>query len=461
MTHRNRTYPWQRRRRLILIGVALGTLLFLTPFLLFRWHTKGQVEQELARIRASGLPATPQDSAQQFPRESEESNGAELYEEAFKAKKEIPGAEDVYVTISKEQADAPQPVSFSDGLRKAIREYLEANADRLRLLHDAAKHPVSRFPLDLSKGAQLELPHLGKLRDASRLLQLEAFVAVEDGDPERAVQAILAAMAGADTLRSEPLVISQLVRCACQGIVFDTVKRVLSTAAFNDDQLARLSPAFQRTENPEMLPRMFAVERALMLTFYDHPEYVTSNWGKINEIEALFPGGTESLIRAANATGINEGDKVRYLHLSNALVEASRLPFPKMLPAMQNIEQELEHARSVIPRISTIILGGMPRLAEVPARTLSLMRDTFVALAVERYRLATDRLPPSLDGLIPLFLNEIPQDPFDGQPLRYRLLDKGYAVYSIGPNGQDDQGESAPRTSDWRAKGDLALRVTR
>jgi hypothetical protein len=35
----------------------------------------------------------------------------------------------------------------------------------------------------------------------------------------------------------------------------------------------------------------------------------------------------------------------------------------------------------------------------------------------------------------------LPLDPFDGQPLRYKKLPKGYVVYSNGEDGKDDGGD--------------------
>ena len=73
---------------------------------------------------------------------------------------------------------------------------------------------------------------------------------------------------------------------------------------------------------------------------------------------------------------------------------------------------------------------------EAIART----RTALASLAIERYRLATGRLPEKLGDLVPAYLDAIPQDPFDGKPLRYKKLVKGYVVYSIGEDGEDNGG---------------------
>lgn len=79
----------------------------------------------------------------------------------------------------------------------------------------------------------------------------------------------------------------------------------------------------------------------------------------------------------------------------------------------------------------------MRRLLGVEARR----RSALLALAVERYRLAHGgALPKSLDAITPSENTADLSDPFDGQPLRYRIKPKGYVVYSVGPDRQDQQG---------------------
>ena len=87
----------------------------------------------------------------------------------------------------------------------------------------------------------------------------------------------------------------------------------------------------------------------------------------------------------------------------------------------------------------------MPALssaAKKSARWQTFVDAAHVACALERYRLANGKLPATLDALSPRFLESIPTDVIDGQPLRYQLKpDGGYVVYSIGWNKIDDGGK--------------------
>ena len=64
-----------------------------------------------------------------------------------------------------------------------------------------------------------------------------------------------------------------------------------------------------------------------------------------------------------------------------------------------------------------------------------------VAIALERYRLAHGEFPESLDALAPQFMEKIPHDIINAQPLHYRRTADGqFVLYSVGWNETDDGG---------------------
>jgi hypothetical protein len=67
------------------------------------------------------------------------------------------------------------------------------------------------------------------------------------------------------------------------------------------------------------------------------------------------------------------------------------------------------------------------------------LQATRTILALRAYQLTHGNLPPDLSALVPEFLNEVPVDDFDGQPLRYSAERK--IVYSVGKNLKDDGGD--------------------
>lgn len=67
---------------------------------------------------------------------------------------------------------------------------------------------------------------------------------------------------------------------------------------------------------------------------------------------------------------------------------------------------------------------------------------TLVGLALAEYRAEHGLYPKSLSELKPDYLAEIPDDLFDGNPLRYRTASqqKEMLLYSVGENETDEDG---------------------
>jgi len=84
------------------------------------------------------------------------------------------------------------------------------------------------------------------------------------------------------------------------------------------------------------------------------------------------------------------------------------------------------------------------------------LRLFLVELALQAFRETTKRDPKSLAELVPVYLPEVPLDPYDGIPIRYRRTQAGYDCYSVGLDGKDDGGK---RTTPGRLYfgGDLFL----
>jgi len=83
-----------------------------------------------------------------------------------------------------------------------------------------------------------------------------------------------------------------------------------------------------------------------------------------------------------------------------------------------------------------------------------------IACGLERYHLAHNGYPSTLNALVPETIAELPHDIINGQPYRYHLNPDGtFLLYSVGWNQTDDGGKTAykpdapslmdPEHGDW------------
>ena len=64
------------------------------------------------------------------------------------------------------------------------------------------------------------------------------------------------------------------------------------------------------------------------------------------------------------------------------------------------------------------------------------------AIAIKLFQLDNNKLPQILAELVPKYLSKIPEDPFNNlAPLQYKKTDKGYLLYSSGPDRVDQSGQ--------------------
>jgi hypothetical protein len=73
---------------------------------------------------------------------------------------------------------------------------------------------------------------------------------------------------------------------------------------------------------------------------------------------------------------------------------------------------------------------------------------TRTLMALRAYQLTHGKLPERLSDLVPEFLDQVPLDDFDGQPLRYSPENK--IVYSVGKNLKDDGGDDRGQ-EEWNS----------
>ena len=98
-----------------------------------------------------------------------------------------------------------------------------------------------------------------------------------------------------------------------------------------------------------------------------------------------------------------------------------------------------------------MLFPALSRCSETVARADAQRNLMRLALVMYRYQAGHGRLPSKVDELVPDFIPAVPQDPFDGKPLRMKKTDRGLVLYSIGPDMTDNGGakfEPATKTGD-------------
>jgi hypothetical protein len=330
-----------------------------------------------------------------------------------------------------------------------FRAELERMSRPLEIARSLAALPNGRVPIKLKRNAiSTLLPDHQTGRYMANLLRLDALVQIADGNRAAALTDSLAILNLGQAFSEDPMIVAQLVRAAVLRLGIEVAQRLVSQLDCTDGELEQLQRALDRSSAEPVLLTALRGERGLMHDFLsaieagDVPSDTLKNFGS-NE---KFPLPSPREARLLHIWAL------RYL---TEFVAIARQPsetwqesirqLDERLPTPPKVEAEAIH--EILLESSTI--GNYARGINM---MLAALRTASTGMAVARYRLAHHEWPADLGKLVPGDLKEIPKDPFDGQPLRYRRTPDGVVIYSVGEDLNDNQGTLA-RTFDQPKEG--------
>ncbi len=436
----NRKRRWFCSSRVV--GVA-GTIALLLIALAV-WQRTLSGDPHIRKIREQGYPASLAELNAWYGSVEPAENVALYYTNVF-ASALLSGTNATVDQFSSPENWLPARGQMLTGERqKEFVGILASNLAVLDLLHSAPTSHLSRYPVDLSLGRAADLWHLARARRAVGVLTAEAMVHCATGDKDKAIAAIMAAARLADSLQQEPLLASQSVRLRCWGTITASINRILNCTELDERGLALLEVTLARAEAPGSLGRCLAGERVCGLTiFSDRREQALLFAGSANQPTSVDRFRSALLFSALKTSGILQKDKRFYLEHMQAVIAAAEQPLPLRFDLSQNVFTRLSLGWSRFYVLSGMLLSGsgMSEIFTRDATSVAWVRATQAAVAVERFRARhAGSVPKKLDDLVPELLDRLPLDPFDGKPLRFKSLNDGYVVYSVGSDGKDDGG---------------------
>ena len=398
-----------------------------------------ELQKRLEAIRAAGQPMTAQDLARLYPDPPPEKDASLLLKPAL----DILAIPDESTNLLFFGLNLPRSTSLDQSVVAEGQQWLDRNQAAFDLIPWSKLQGAwvgSGFTNGLTNITHGPLTKMGNL---GRFLLLSAVLQAERQHPQEAMQSLHRAAIVANTLRND-LPIHFMFKSGMEGKISLALERVINRVNLSGADLASF-PSFLTLTN------IGAVKETVMIN--QRPSAFL--WADFLETTSQLRG--LRLLRAIGRAPLyRDEDLLHYLDWSDHCLAALDSPMSNAIPVLRNMEDQQEKLvknRHVLldvfkkERFSLISVSELQitcfLLPELKA--VAHVRLAVAALAVERWRLANGgQVPASLAELVPNFLPAIPADPFDGQPLRYKKLVKGYVLYSIGENLTDDGGKEQP-----------------
>ncbi len=315
----------------------------------------------------------------------------------------------------------------------AARQALAEADEALQLARMARTRPTGGWPLEVKPNPlSTLLPHLDRVRDVAGLLDTDAVLAAVDGNAAQALASAAAALHLSRAVGDEPLAISQLVRTATDQIAVGILERSLALSELPPTGLTEVQTALLAEATEQRLVASLRGERAFMQRLMANLDSGVLTLRQMAGGAAEWDDGLSFWLMQRHIPN----DRAYHLDYLTQLLAIAGHPAHEQSELFDQMEiPEPGPGRN----LTRLLLPAYQKLAAAEWRLLARLHSAAIGLACERFRQANGRWPADLAELKDL-LPTVPLDPYDGQPLRYRRLDDGVVVYSVGPDRQDDGG---------------------
>jgi hypothetical protein len=345
----------------------------------------------------------------------------------------------------------PQPQSPAADVLFALSKD-DSVIEELRL---AGGRPESRFPLNYEADppSYILLPQLTALKRCSLTLQLRAIAELQNGQGEAALGDVKLILRLTESIRTEPFLISHLVRIALVQIALQPIWEGLVGHKWSEAQLAELDRELAALDFLADYEFSLRGERALSIATIEHLRHKRDFGDMLNDdapagsdqnqgspflrraVFHLIPGSVFYRNELAIA-------RMHQQYLLPIVDVGRRSASPGATRRAGSAIEEMRQHWSPNNLLAAMALPAVVNTVKKYAYAQSSVDLARVACALERYQLMHGGFPESLDALSPSFLlSKVPHDLINGQPLHYhRTSDGKFLLYSVGWNEADEGG---------------------
>ncbi len=318
-------------------------------------------------------------------------------------------------------------------------------------LREALKRPLARMDGDYSVPCAMPIPNFVSLRVVGQTLAQRAQANLLLSKPQAALEELTLLNDLCRVLESGPdsqpmTLVAAMIHVALRGVYTSVIADGLRLKCWPEPQLAVLQQQLARINLGSDVHRAFALERMGLCSTLESAKLNQSSLSgkvpqnfvdRINDPTWWFYNVAPRGWTYQNMSTVAslEGDLLDGMAADGSLVHPQKLD-----RCMVHMEKTVG---SITPYnvIAAIAVPNFTRAFQHCARNQTLVKEAFVACALERYRLAHGAYPESLAKLSPGFVRGIPRDIITGAELHYRTAPDGsYVLYSVGWNEKDDGG---------------------
>lgn len=321
-----------------------------------------------------------------------------------------------------------------------LSAFLAPASSKLAQLAEATRRPGSRF--EPARGEADPSMGLLGLRQAARILNLRALIALRSGKPDDALQDVLTELRLSRQVGQDSAFLAQDVQLALSGISMQAIWEGLQMHTWNEAQLNSLEEELSRQD--ELTPFIVWGWGERISTNLYWSNLATSPWWEKDRPfvsivgHALVPRGW--IYR--NMLAADEHLAKTWLLAADPTARRMYPDKAEAIPAWWTQHRSTPYT-FFAKDLSSILAGAVPAQAQRFADRQVAVDEALIVCALERYRLANKAYPDSLEALMPAYAAKLPCDVFTGASYRYVCKGDAFTLHSVGWNGTDEGGVMA------------------
>jgi hypothetical protein len=292
-------------------------------------------------------------------------------------------------------------------------------------------------------------------------LKLRATLRLGAGDFEAFRRNAMAVVRFGQVATQTPILIGKLVAIGCKALGIQAITGAATAGALSPQQCETLITDLRAIPAPSPLADVFELgERALLLDYLQ----LSATYGLFAAGPLMGGMGGEEKPKAI-VTSAHDWDaglrKVNGWYDRLAAVGRGAT-YPERRRLNEAVSRDLDALRArcaaafmIVPVEDRMLAAYVPstgRAYDVETRVIVEADLSVVALALRAHRVRASAYPATLAELAPRYFKTVPADRFTERALTYRREGEGYAVYSSGPNGMDDQGATGKQNDDMAGR---------
>jgi hypothetical protein len=436
---------WRTARRLLIAFACLATLtaVFHT---VENWRGKRTLEKVMRELESKGeelnwnalIPKPPPDDQNIFK--------ATSMSEWFVRRGGKSTAQAAALSQRLVNTNFPSVITETNVAADYLR-WSSGFAPEFAVIRKALERPHASIEDSYQQPFEMGIPEFVVIRNIAQTLEKRARCCFVLGKSDQALDELTFMLELRRLLEGRPLtLVSAMINVAVTGLYLDVVGDGIRSKKWSESHMTTLKQQMLQIHMTPLIPEAMRMERAAVVhSWQNSPERLLRLNEKSPRSWKEFFKPVNLLLRFAPRGWFHQNQAVYMSHMTVGIeVYDSRgdvMHPAKLRSALEDIQKM---QRQYFKPFSILSMVGIPnhiKASQTAARNQTKANLTLLAVALEQYRKGHGQYPTNLDQMIPQFVERIPNDIINGQPLKYRRTDdRSYILYSIGWNEKDDGG---------------------